>query len=319
MFSFRKRLSERIDQNKWTKRFLLLVGIQLLFTIPNLIATAVMYNPYNYEYLNTPEGGDDKWYDTIAKRARIQYESIWFIIFEIWRFWLAVDGVLHGNSMTISVTFFSTAFAIVLGAMQIVECTKVIEYTRLSVVPQIIMTSLLCAVAVPTLYATYKMYRHSDWIKFHKLGPDVSLHVMYHWVQCFVLVIKGDMFFQAMALCLYFAVLAFSYERWYPFIIVLAPIVTIAFLYLGRRGTTIFLTIKCQTQFGKGLRDYVQMRGTKNKSFNSKQDTETRLDTEYILSGWNDVENNQEHNNTVISNNVNNNNIFESLRTGNTR
>ncbi|KAL0075041.1 hypothetical protein J3Q64DRAFT_1385307 [Phycomyces blakesleeanus] len=195
-----------------------------------------MYNPYNYEYLNTPEGGDDKWYDTIAKRARIQYESIWFIIFEIWRFWLAVDGVLHGNSMTISVTFFSTAFAIVLGAMQIVECTKVIEYTRLSVVPQIIMTSLLCAVAVPTLYATYKMYRHSDWIKFHKLGPDVSLHVMYHWVQCFVLVIKGDMFFQAMALCLYFAVLAFSYERWYPFIIVLAPIVTIAFLYLGRRG-----------------------------------------------------------------------------------
>ncbi|KAI9024431.1 hypothetical protein CLU79DRAFT_845051 [Phycomyces nitens] len=348
MLGFRKRLSERIKQNKWTRWFLLLVGIQLFITVPNLIATAVMYSGKGFEYYDGRSDYSAGYGDTYIKQGRIIYESIWFIIFEIWRFWLAIDGVLHSNSLTVSVTFFSTTFAIALGVMQIIECKKVFEFAHLSVAPQIVLTSLLGILAPPTFYATYRMYQQSDWIKYNKLGPDVSIHHMYHWVQCFVLALKGNIFFQAMTLCLYFTLLPFSYNWVYGFMIGFAPIATIGTLYFGRKGIayenhvmmitfiisetlylathiiflikgrpnggssywyflyaygilsiimcliTIMISIKCQTQFGKGLRNYVQMGRTKNKVFAEDQAANDKLENQYILDEWNDVTASQE-------------------------
>ncbi|KAL0088906.1 hypothetical protein J3Q64DRAFT_1820489 [Phycomyces blakesleeanus] len=173
----------------------------------------------------------------IAKENRIMIESIWFFLYEIWRFWLAFDGVLHSNSLTVSASFISTLFAIALGSMQIAEFIKLDEATKLEIIPQIVMVFSLTIISAPTLYISFKLYRDCDWIKYRKLGPEVRLHHMYHWVQCFVLALKVDIFFQIF-LTAYYTVLSnlAAYKLWILVCLSVLPAACLVFIIIGRKS-----------------------------------------------------------------------------------
>ncbi|OAD80046.1 hypothetical protein PHYBLDRAFT_59086 [Phycomyces blakesleeanus NRRL 1555(-)] len=234
MYDIKRKLRERISEKIWGKWFIILAGVQLVITIPNLIATLIIFHPIGDLGSRQDQKG---WVLDGYKAIRIQAETIWFILFEVWRFWLAFDGVVQGSSLTVFLAFGSTIFAIALGIMQIVEFEKAVGNLTVNIIPHIVMTTLLLILTVPTTYVTYKLYKNCDWIIYKKLGSDVNLHRMYHWVQCYVLAVKSNLFFQVLLIIFYaIYIMLFGPDAWIWAFSICAPILSAAFLLFGRKA-----------------------------------------------------------------------------------
>lgn len=85
-------------ESKWSKRFILLALLQVAITIPILIATLVKVetNPIHDAPLLDQEPDDSTDYLRSRlrdKTDRVRFENIWFIVYELWRLGLMLDGV----------------------------------------------------------------------------------------------------------------------------------------------------------------------------------------------------------------------------------
>lgn len=139
-------------ESKWSKRFILLALLQVLITIPILIATLV--NVETSPIQDTPmldqEPNESTDYLRLRlrdKNDRVRFENIWFIVYELWKLGLMLDGVscyrgwvfrnhhshcmnsilyklIYRNSLTVVAAAGFTFFSGALGIMVSVCVTK---------------------------------------------------------------------------------------------------------------------------------------------------------------------------------------------------
>lgn len=88
-------------ESKWSKRFILLALLQVLITIPILIATLVKVesSPIQDTLELDQEPNDSTDYLRLRlrdKTDRVRFENIWFIVYELWKLGLMLDGVSEG-------------------------------------------------------------------------------------------------------------------------------------------------------------------------------------------------------------------------------
>lgn len=85
-------------ESKWSKRFIFLALLQVLITIPILIATLVKVEstPIQDTLVLDQEPNDSTDYLRLRlrdKTDRVRFENIWFIVYELWKLGLMLDAV----------------------------------------------------------------------------------------------------------------------------------------------------------------------------------------------------------------------------------
>lgn len=94
-------------KSKWSSLFLLLASFQVIASlallIPCLVHARKIYylSVTEYDYLHIHEHTVENTYE---KPFKVSGECVMFILFEVWRLWLAIDGV----RITINTFNFST-------------------------------------------------------------------------------------------------------------------------------------------------------------------------------------------------------------------
>ncbi|KAI8891090.1 hypothetical protein K501DRAFT_205733, partial [Backusella circina FSU 941] len=137
------------------------------------------------------------------KLSKLRYESAIYIVFEVWRLWLVLDGIIQMNSLTIYAT---AALAVLSVGLSLVTLN---EYSRLNngitdseklifinIVLQIAFSGVLFIFAIPTLWYAYKVKKDFGWGVYKKIGGSLELQRMYQVAQCLSLILKLDIFFE---------------------------------------------------------------------------------------------------------------------------
>ncbi|KAI8146621.1 hypothetical protein BJV82DRAFT_599208 [Fennellomyces sp. T-0311] len=137
------------------------------------------------------------------KVIRVRIENIWFIVYEFWKLWLVIDGILQFNSLTIIAAAAFTCFSGVLGVMQIIESVKWDNSLDVNLYLQIAMTTVVWIITIPTAFVAVMLFKAYGWNLIEKIGNDRRLQNMYYTVQCFTLMIKIDIFFEVLLLVFY--------------------------------------------------------------------------------------------------------------------
>ncbi|GAA5806766.1 hypothetical protein MFLAVUS_000114 [Mucor flavus] len=185
-----------------------------------------LYEEYEY----------DERMESYAKVLKISGECIMLIVFEIWRLWLAFDGVLHSNSRTIWASASFTVFSFGFSILMIIESLKWIQ------VSQTFETDKLFPKELEPPFLHF-ISRHTakdfGWDVYKKIGSSIKIQGMYITVQWFSLALKIDIYFEFCAYGLYVIALAFNFEDdpdfYFVFSIVLAmTILTIPSLVFSR-------------------------------------------------------------------------------------
>ncbi|GAA5806770.1 hypothetical protein MFLAVUS_000118 [Mucor flavus] len=278
-------------QSKWSKIFLGLALLQLVaalaFLIPALVNVREMY--YLGENLIVDYGDSNLWY----KSFKISGECIMFIVFEVWKLWLAFDGVLHTNSRTIWASASFSVFSFGFSILMIIESIKwiksdeqvteaealpygleTLKYTNLYL---LIVLSCIAFLIIPvTFYSAVKVVKDYGWDVYKKIGSSIKIQEMYITVQWFSLALKIDMYFEFCAYALFLIYLAtdFDYEPdFYTMfaIVLIMSMLTIPSLAFSRYAIskeslafliaavgTIVLAIMCLLNFNKGLKEFVR-------------------------------------------------------------
>ncbi|KAI9273436.1 hypothetical protein EDC94DRAFT_580398 [Helicostylum pulchrum] len=193
--------------------------------MPALVNVREMY--YLGENLIVYNGDSDLWY----KSFKISGECIMFIVFEVWKLWLAFDGVLYTNSRTIWASASFSVFSFGFSILMIIESTKWIksdeQVTKMEALPDgleplkytnlylLIVLSCIAFLIIPvTFYSAIKVAKDYGWDVYKKIGSSIKIQEMYITVQWFSLVLKIDMYFEFCAYALFLIYLAtdFDYE-----------------------------------------------------------------------------------------------------------
>ncbi|GAA5806769.1 hypothetical protein MFLAVUS_000117 [Mucor flavus] len=177
------------------------------------------------------------------KSFKISGECIMFIGFEVWKLWLAFDGVLHSNSRTIwalaSFTVFSFGFSImmIIESVKWVEADEILEFYKilpewleeLKLVNRNLLIALSCisfCIIPATFYSAFNVGKDFRWDAYKKIGASiVSVMVM----------LKDRLAY------------------WYAFTGFFSASL------IAATGTTV-LAIMCLLNFNKGLKEYVQWK-----------------------------------------------------------
>ncbi|KAJ8659477.1 hypothetical protein O0I10_004842 [Lichtheimia ornata] len=208
MFSWSDKARGGLLESKWSKRFILLALLQVLITIPILIATLV--NVETSPIQDTPmldqEPNESTDYLRLRlrdKNDRVRFENIWFIVYELWKLGLMLDGLIYRNSLTVVAAAGFTFFSGALGIMQIIESVKWDEAPLINLQLQIAMTVIVWVLAVPTAFVAFMLQKHFGWDVIDKVGPERRLQSMYYTVQCFTLALKINFFFEVLLMAFY--------------------------------------------------------------------------------------------------------------------
>ncbi|GAA5796909.1 hypothetical protein HPULCUR_002287 [Helicostylum pulchrum] len=167
--------------------------------------------------------------ELFGKAIEVLGECIMFIAFEVWRIWLAFDGVLHSNSRTIWASASSSVFSLFLSILMIIESIKWIEtdkilesnrfipewleplkYTNLYLL--IGLSCILFFIIPATFYAAVKVAKDFGWDVYKKIGSSITIQEMYITVEWFSLALKIDIYFEFCAFTLFVIYLAAAYQ-----------------------------------------------------------------------------------------------------------
>ncbi|KAI9490229.1 hypothetical protein BDB00DRAFT_838883 [Zychaea mexicana] len=221
---------QRIFETRWSKWFLALALMQVIVTIPILIVTLVKVET---SYNMNPPTTDLKDY-LKDKVVRVRIENIWFIVYELWKLWLVIDGILQANSLTVIASAAFTCFSGALGIMQIVESLQWTLSLAVNLYLQIAMTVVVWTIAVPTIFVALMLVKEYGWNLVERIGPDLRLQNMYYTVQCFTLMIKIDIFFEVLLLAFYAVCANMSTDLWAA--ATALAILCLLALFLGRKA-----------------------------------------------------------------------------------
>ncbi|KAI9248205.1 hypothetical protein BDA99DRAFT_564822 [Phascolomyces articulosus] len=183
---------QRLLESRWSKWFIALALMQVIVTIPILIVTLVKVETS----LTMQEPQTDIKEYLRDKVVRVRIENIWFIIYELWKLWLVIDGILQANSLTVIASAAFTCFSGALGIMQIIESVKWDNSIAVNLYLQIAMTSAVWIIAIPTSFVAFMLFKDYGWNLVERID-------MYYTVQCFTLMIKIDIFFEVLLLVFY--------------------------------------------------------------------------------------------------------------------
>ncbi|KAI8080994.1 hypothetical protein BDF21DRAFT_418199 [Thamnidium elegans] len=218
-----EKLYAVLKRSKWSRIFLGLALLQLVvalaFLIPALVNVRAMYY-YGRDALYKIDLNTDA-YGLYYKAFKISGECIMFIVFEVWKLSLALDGVLHSNSRTIWASAAFTVFSFGFSILMINESIKWIEVRNtletnqilpdwldaLKLINQNLFISLSCIsfLIIPaTFYSAVKVAKDFGWDAYKKIGSSIKIQKMYVTVQWFSLALKIDIYFEFCAYALYF-------------------------------------------------------------------------------------------------------------------
>ncbi|ORZ02977.1 hypothetical protein BCR43DRAFT_482506, partial [Syncephalastrum racemosum] len=164
-----------MQASKWTRLFLLLGFLQVMVTIPILIATLVITADGRGRVYSTSAAMRDEVRYLSNKGVRVRIENIWFILYEVWRVWLVVDGIIHWNSLAVIAATVSCYFSGALGIMQIIETIKWRNSIETNLYLQIAMTIVVWLLVFPTTFVAYKLFKDFGWYVYRRIGPELRL------------------------------------------------------------------------------------------------------------------------------------------------
>lgn len=100
-----------MQASKWTRLFLLLGFLQVMVTIPILIATVIITTDGRERVYSSSSDMRDEIRYLSNKAVRVRTENIWFILYEVWRVWLVIDGVCVQITNQSSLESYAYVFA----------------------------------------------------------------------------------------------------------------------------------------------------------------------------------------------------------------
>ncbi|KAI8638937.1 hypothetical protein BD408DRAFT_422326 [Parasitella parasitica] len=214
-------LKRRVKKSKWGILFLALAGFQVVVALGFLIPAFI-----HVREIHDGNGLNNDLADYSGKSFKVSGECLMFIIFELWRLWLAIDGVVRLNSRTIyasaSFTILSFLFSIMLVA-ESVNWIKVInnsrsaiehpEYNNLRLINQHLQIALSVSIFLlifPTFWVANRITKDFGWDVYKKIGSSIKIQEMYIDLQWLSLMLKIDIFFEFLSYLLLFVYQKFN-------------------------------------------------------------------------------------------------------------
>ncbi|KAL9560103.1 hypothetical protein PS6_000437 [Mucor atramentarius] len=199
-------LESRFNKSKWSTSFLLLAAFQLIVALGLLIPAFL-----HVRQIHDNDLSDPAFHDYIGKAFKVSGECFMFIVFEVWRLWLAIDGVIRMNSRTIyasaSFAILSFLFSIMAKSVNWIKTMNRMEdiYTlfpeddKLRLINQYLQIALSVIIFLfifPTFWVANRVTKDFGWDVYKKIGSSIKIQEMYIHLQWLSLMLKIDIFFE---------------------------------------------------------------------------------------------------------------------------
>ncbi|KAL9556754.1 hypothetical protein MBANPS3_001735 [Mucor bainieri] len=172
-------------KSKWSTSFLSLAAFQVLVALGLLIPAFL-----HVRQIHDSDLSDPAFHDYIGKAFKVSGECFMFIVFEIWRLWLAIDGVIRMNSRTIyasaSFTILSFLFSIMAKSVNWIKMMNSMEdiypvspeddkLRRINQYLQIALSVIIFLFIFPTFWVANRVTKDFGWDVYKKIGSSIKI------------------------------------------------------------------------------------------------------------------------------------------------
>ncbi|RUP16996.1 hypothetical protein BC936DRAFT_139487 [Jimgerdemannia flammicorona] len=207
MANFNKIVS-RVNETRWARLYIAMACFQVFIIIIIQAFIAVKnteeINPISNAPFPTGNLSEEDRMRALDRFKRIKWENIAFIGFQGWFLGMAFDATVSQNAAEIVALAVLNMICAIFGAVEVVDGSKWtgklwgygIDITPLSIAEKAEIALTVCILLFAGAFAwlSWEMYRQLGWNIYKKLGADISLRVMYRWIQFFVLTLKINIF-----------------------------------------------------------------------------------------------------------------------------
>ncbi|KAF1798728.1 hypothetical protein FB192DRAFT_1392983 [Mucor lusitanicus] len=195
-------------KSKWSTSFLSLAAFQVLVALGLLIPAFL-----HVRQIHDNDLSDPAFQEYIGKAFKVSGECFMFIVFEIWRLWLAIDGVIRMNSRTIYASASFTILSFLFSIMLVAESVNWIKMMNsmediypvsprddnlrlINQYLQIALSVIIFLFIFPTFWVANRVTKDFGWDVYKKIGSSIKIQEMYIHLQWLSLMLKIDIFFE---------------------------------------------------------------------------------------------------------------------------
>ncbi|KAI8063318.1 hypothetical protein BC940DRAFT_307643 [Gongronella butleri] len=206
-----RKIIDRVTETKWSRLYIsmailqciFIVTIQLIICSQNTMQSDILPQTKNTEFSYTSTSNQIP-YQAADRLARIKWENIAFVGFQIWFVGMVFDATVYQNTAEILALSILNVICSILAALEVVDCNKwltLLQTTNFNTAPlalawklEISLSVVVMGFAVILAYLSYQMSRQFGWNVYKKIGADIQIQRMYRLFQFFVLALKVDIF-----------------------------------------------------------------------------------------------------------------------------
>ncbi|KAL0088907.1 hypothetical protein J3Q64DRAFT_1732273 [Phycomyces blakesleeanus] len=234
MFTITRILKQRAHANRWILLFLGITILQLLISMINLITNTRFSSPKNLgQTLAAIQLAE-----VLKHRLhRNIMESAWIFMFQVWRLWVGLDGIIRGDRPPVIVAGVSTIWTIAMSAIQIVISRMLINHGMNEVYPQLVMSGVLIGISAPIFIVVVMLVKNSSWTSTPDLGPDPNMKNMYNCISRFLVLSKCGIFFQFLLMLFHGVFMKdIGFQPWNWVLFIPLPILSLVFMLTGQKA-----------------------------------------------------------------------------------